>query len=137
MSESQYARGLDIRRKVLGDSHVDRAQSEITDFDREFQRLISEFAWGTVWSGDGLDRKTRHMVTIAILAALGKEHELGMHLRATQNTGVSRVEIREVFHQVAVYAGIPAANRAFTIGKEVFEGSGGSPYGGSPKEEDN
>jgi 4-carboxymuconolactone decarboxylase len=127
MSDPQHSRGMEIRREVLGDPHVDRAQSETTDFDRTFQQLITEFAWGTVWAGEGLDRKTRHMVTIAILAATGKEHELGMHLGATRNTGVSPLEIEELFLQVAIYAGIPAANRAFAIGKKVFDGEGDPP----------
>ncbi|MCB0141512.1 MAG: carboxymuconolactone decarboxylase family protein, partial [Caldilineaceae bacterium] len=91
-----------------------------TDFDADFQRMITEFAWGTVWNSDAIDRQTRHMLTIAILAALGKEHELALHLRATQNTGLTSTQIKEVFHQVAVYAGIPAANTAFGVAKKVF-----------------
>lgn len=124
MPDSRYSRGLKIRRQVLGDDHVDRAQSETTAFDQEFQHFITETAWGGVWAREGLDRKTRHLVTIAILATLGKEHELGMHLRATSNTGVNPDEVREVFHQIAIYAGVPAANRAFTIGKGIFAKSG-------------
>jgi 4-carboxymuconolactone decarboxylase len=120
MPESRNARGMEIRREVLGDAHVDRAQLETTEFDQDFQQFITETAWGNVWARDGLDRRTRHLVTIAILAALGKEHELGMHLYATRNTGVKPEEVREVFHQIAIYAGVPAANRAFSIGKEVF-----------------
>lgn len=124
MPDSRHARGMEIRRQVLGDAHVDRAQSEITEFDKDFQRFITETAWGAVWARFGLDRKTRHLVTIAILAALGKEHELEMHLRATRNTGVNADEVREVFHQIAIYAGVPAANRAFAIGKGVFAEGG-------------
>ncbi len=120
MSESRYDRGMQIRREVLGDDHVDRAQSEVTDFDEDFQRFITESAWGSAWARDGLDRKTRHLVTIGLIAALGKEHELELHLNATRNTGVTPDEVREVFHQVAVYAGVPAANRAFAIGKQIF-----------------
>lgn len=120
MSESSYERGLRVRREVLGDAHVDRAEAGITDFDADFQRLITEYAWGTAWSGEGLDRPTRHLVTIAALAALGKEHELEMHLRATSNTGVTPEQVREVFQQIAIYAGVPAANAAFAIGKRVF-----------------
>ena len=126
MSDSQYDRGMQIRREVLGDSHVDRAQSEATDFDRDFQRFITEAGWGSAWARDGTDRKTRHLVTIGIIAALGKEHELALHLRATPNTGVSPEEVREVFHQTAVYAGVPTANRAFAIGKQIFSEAGGS-----------
>jgi 4-carboxymuconolactone decarboxylase len=120
MSDDRYERGMQIRREVLGDAHVDRAEASKTDFDADFQRYITEMAWGTVWSRPGLQRQTRHLITIAILAALGKEHELEMHLRATQNTGVSPDEIKEVLHQVAVYAGVPAANTAFMIAKRVF-----------------
>jgi 4-carboxymuconolactone decarboxylase len=109
-----------IRRSVLGDAHVDRAEAAKTAFDADFQRFITEFAWGTVWAGDGLDRRTRHLLTIALLAALGKEDELAMHLRATRNTGVTPEEVKEVLHQVAIYAGIPAANTAFAIAKKVL-----------------
>jgi 4-carboxymuconolactone decarboxylase len=124
MPDSRHALGMEIRREVLGDDHVDRAQSETTEFDKDFQRFITETAWGTVWARAGLNRKTRHLVTIAILAALGKEHELEMHLHATRNTGVNPDEVREVFHQIAIYAGVPAANRAFAIGKAVFAEEG-------------
>jgi len=120
MPDDKFERGMKIRREVLGDAHVNRAESNKTDFDAGFQRFITEAAWGTVWAGEGLTRQTRHMVTLAIIAALGKEHELAMHLRATRNTGVTPDEIREVFHQVAIYAGVPAANTAFGIAKKVF-----------------
>ena len=120
MSDAKFEQGMHIRRAVLGDAHVDRAEGNKTDFDADFQRMITEFAWGTVWNSDAIDRQTRHMLTIAILAALGKEHELALHLRATQNTGVTSTQIKEVFHQVAVYAGIPAANTAFGVAKKVF-----------------
>jgi 4-carboxymuconolactone decarboxylase len=117
---TKFAAGMAVRRAVLGDAHVDRAEANKTDFDRDFQHMITEFAWGTVWSGDEIDRPTRHLVTIAILAALGKEHELAMHIRATQNTGVSTEQLKAIFHHVAIYAGVPAANRAFVIAKEVL-----------------
>ncbi|MCB0086322.1 MAG: 4-carboxymuconolactone decarboxylase [Caldilineaceae bacterium] len=120
MSDAKFEQGMHIRRAVLGDAHVDRAEGNKTDFDADFQRMITEFAWGTVWNSDAIDRQTRHMLTIAILAALGKEHELALHLRATQNTGLTSTQIKEVFHQVAVYAGIPAANTAFGVAKKVF-----------------
>lgn len=120
MSDDRYAAGMKVRREVLGDAHVDRAEANRTDFDADFQRLITEFAWGSVWTRGGIDRQTRHMLTIAILAVLGREHELEMHLRATQNTGVTPEQIAEVFHQVAVYAGVPAANTAFAIAKKVL-----------------
>jgi 4-carboxymuconolactone decarboxylase len=121
MSNEKYDAGMKIRREVLGDAHVDRAESNKTDFDTDFQRLITEMAWGTVWASDGLDRQTRHLLTIAILAALGKESELAMHIRATQNTGVTPEQIKEVFHQVAIYAGVPAANSAFATAKKVYQ----------------
>jgi 4-carboxymuconolactone decarboxylase len=124
MTDSQYDRGMQIRREVLGDAHVERAQADSTEFDQDFQRFITESAWGTAWAREGLDRKTRHMVTIGIIAALGKEHELKLHLNATPNTGVRPEEVREVFHQLAIYGGVPAANRAFSIGKQVFSGEG-------------
>jgi 4-carboxymuconolactone decarboxylase len=120
MSEERYEQGMQIRRAVLGDAHVDRAEANKTDFDADFQHMITEFAWGTVWKSDALDRQTRQLITIALLAALGKEHELTMHLRATQNTGVTPQQVKEALHQVAVYAGIPAANTAFGIAKRVY-----------------
>lgn len=121
MADEKYDTGMKIRREVLGDAHVDRAEANKTAFDTDFQRFITETAWGSVWSRDGIDRVTRHMLTIAILAALGKEHELEMHIRATQNTGVTPEQLIEVFHQVAVYAGVPAANTAFSIAKKVYQ----------------
>ncbi len=118
--EDRYQTGMRIRRAVLGDAHVDRAEANQTPFDADFQRFITETAWGTIWARPGLERKTRHLLTIAILAALGKENELAMHLRATRNTGVTPEEIKEVLLQVAVYAGVPAANSAFAVAKKVL-----------------
>jgi 4-carboxymuconolactone decarboxylase len=120
MSDNKFERGTKMRRAVLGDAHVDRAEANKTDFDADFQRFITEVAWGTAWQGQTLDRATRHMITIAILAALGKEHELAMHVRATQNTGVTADQLKELFMQVAAYAGIPAANTAVAIAKRVL-----------------
>ena len=120
MADSNFDRGMKTRRQVLGDAHVDRAEANKTPFDADFQRLITEYAWGTVWQGDTLDIPTRHMITIAMLAALGKEHELAMHLRATKNTGVTPEQIKEILMQTAVYAGVPAANTAFGIAKQIF-----------------
>lgn len=120
MSDQKYERGMKVRRAVLGDQHVDRAEANKTAFDADFQRLITETAWGSVWSRPQLDRKTRHLLTIAMLAALGHENELAMHIRATQNTGVTPDDVKEVLMQVAVYAGIPAANSAFAIAKKVY-----------------
>ena len=120
MSDEKFERGMKVRREVLGDAHVDRAEANKTDFDADFQRFITETAWGSVWARPGLDRKTRHLLTIALLAALGKEHELAMHIRATQNTGVTLDEVKEVFLQVAIYAGVPAANSAIAIAKKIY-----------------
>lgn len=120
MADEKYDEGMSVRRAVLGDAHVDRAEANKSEFDADFQRLITEVAWGSVWSRPGLERKTRHLLTMAILAALGRENELAMHVRATANTGVSPEEVREVFHQVAIYAGVPAANAAFAIAKKVY-----------------
>ena len=110
-----------MRKSVLGVEHVARAEANKTDFDADFQRIITEGAWGTIWTRPGLDKKTRHLLTIAMLAALGKHDELAMHIRATRNTGVTPEEVRETFLQVSVYAGAPAANSAFAIAKRVYK----------------
>jgi len=111
---------MNVRRTVLGDAHVDRAEKNRTAFDGRFQDYITESAWGTVWSDGTIDLRTRSLLTITLLAALGHHEELAMHIRATQNTGVSRTEIREALMHVALYAGVPAANRALAVAKEVF-----------------
>ena len=121
MADNRYEEGMKVRRAVVGDEHVERAEAEKSDFDADFQRFIVEVAWGSVWTRPQLDLKTRHLLTIAMLAALGKENELAMHIRATRNTGVSAEEVREALLQVAVYAGVPAANAAFAIAKRVYE----------------
>lgn len=120
MSDEKFEAGMKVRREVLGNAHVDRAEANKTSFDADFQHFITETAWGSVWSRPGLDRKTRHLLTIAVLAALGKENELAMHIRATENTGVTPEEVKEVFIQLAIYAGVPAANSAFAIAKKVY-----------------
>ena len=117
MGERRLEQGMNVRRSVLGDGHVDRAEQKKTDFDVEFQQMITEFAWGTVWSGGTLDRRDRHLLTIGLMAALGKEHELAMHIRATQNTRVTPEEVKEVFHQVAVYAGGTSGESSFCGGQ--------------------
>ncbi|MGK0617651.1 4-carboxymuconolactone decarboxylase [Meiothermus cerbereus] len=117
---SRYEQGMKVRRAVLGDAHVDQAEAQKTDFDADFQQFITEYAWGGVWAREGLERKTRHLLTIVILAALGKEHELGMHIRATAQTGLSPQEVREALLQVAIYAGLPAANQAFLVAKQAY-----------------
>lgn len=108
------------RRAVLGDRHVDAAAARTTDFDEGFQTFITEGAWGSVWSRPGLTRRERSMITIALLAALGHDEEVAMHVRATRNTGASRADIAEALLHVAIYAGVPAANRAYKIAKSVF-----------------
>lgn len=120
MNENRFEQGMNVRRAVLGDAHVDRAEANKTAFDADFQQFITETAWGAVWSRPGLERKTRHLLTIVILAALGKEHELAMHIRATPNTGVTADEVKEALLHVAIYAGIPAANTAVTTAKQVY-----------------
>lgn len=112
--------GMKRRRQVLGDAHVDRAEARKSDFDADFQSFITRYAWGEVWQRPGLDTRERHLITIALMAALGKEQELAMHLRATANTGVTPSEVAELFQQVAIYAGLPAANSAFAIAKQVY-----------------
>ena len=116
----KFKKGMKTRRAVLGDAHVDRAEANKTPFDADFQEMITEYAWGTAWQGTALDVPTRHLITIAMLAALGKEHELAMHLRATQNTGVTPEQLKDVFMQVAIYAGVPAANTAIGIAKTIL-----------------
>src|ERR1700736_1752263 len=113
MPDEKFDRGMIVRRAVLGEEHVDRAQASTTEFTRDFQELITRYAWGEIWTRPGLDRKTRSLLTIAILASLGRAEELRLHVRATRNTGATRDEVREVRLQVAVYAGVPAGNSAF------------------------
>lgn len=119
-SDEPFQRGLAVRRAVLGSAHVDRALGAATDFDRDFQAYITRAAWGDIWARPGLSQHTRHLLTIAMLAALDRQEELGMHVRATVNTGVTQAEVREVLMQVAVYAGVPAANSAIKTAKRVF-----------------
>lgn len=114
--------GMSTRRAVLGDVHVDRAEAAKTPFDADFQRFITEGAWGSVWSRPGLSKRERSLITIALLAALGHDEEVAMHVRATANTGASADDIKEALLHVAVYAGVPAANRAFKIAKRELEG---------------
>lgn len=115
-----YESGLSVRRQVLGEAHVARAMQNITDLDRDFQAFITRTAWGSIWTRPGLDRRTRSLLTIAMMASLGHEEELKLHLRASKNTGTTPADIAEVLMQVAVYAGVPAANSAFRTAKEIF-----------------
>ena len=116
----RYDQGMATRRAVLGDAHVDRAEAAKTDFDAPFQTLITEGAWGSVWSRDTISKRERSMLTIALLAGLGNDHELAMHIRATARTGASRQDVLEALLHVAIYAGVPRANHAIKIAKETF-----------------
>src|SRR6266581_2783243 len=120
MTESRFDIGMKVRKEVLGSEHVERVQARTTEFDADFQHFITETAWGSVWARPDLDRRTRSLVTIAILAALGRE-ELAVHLRASRNIGIDPHEIAEVLLHVAVYAGVPAANAAFSVAKKEFD----------------
>src|SRR5438105_15466761 len=116
-----YEAGLTIRRRVLGDDYVRRALEAATSFDRDFQEFITRYAWGGIWTRPGLDRRTRSCITVAMLAALGRHEELALHVRAALRNGVTRDELREVLLQTAVYAGVPAANSAFSIANRTLE----------------
>jgi 4-carboxymuconolactone decarboxylase len=121
MDDAERARqGMTVRRAVLGDEHVDRAVATTTSFTEPFQDLITRYAWGDVWSRPGLSRAERSMITLAMLAALQHENELAMHVRAALRNGLSPEQIQEVLLQVAVYAGVPAANRAFAVAQRVL-----------------
>lgn len=114
------AAGRQMRERVLGDAHVARARAETSDFDAPFQALITEAAWGRVWSSDGFSLRERSIVTLALLAAGGHWDEFAMHVRATARTGASAADVREVLMHVAIYAGVPAANRAIKIAKPIL-----------------
>jgi 4-carboxymuconolactone decarboxylase len=113
--------GMRVRREVLGDDHVDRAVENTTDFTRDFQELITRYAWGEVWARPGLDRRTRSCITLTALVALNHQDELKMHVRAALRNGVTPDEIKEVLLQTAIYCGVPAANRAFAIAQSVLD----------------
>lgn len=113
--EERRTQGMRVRREVLGDEHVDRANAGITDETARFQDFITRVAWGDVWNSDVIDRRSRSMVTLAVLMALGRDDELAMHIAAAQRNGLTRTEIAEVFLQASVYAGVPAANTALKL----------------------
>ena len=119
--EERAAAGLRTRREVLGDEHVDRAAAATTEFTADFQDFITRYAWGEVWNRPGLSRPERSMITIAMLAALGRDEELVLHVRAALRNGLRPDDIAEVLLQVAVYAGVPAANRAFAVAAAVLD----------------
>jgi 4-carboxymuconolactone decarboxylase len=112
--------GFDVRRAVLGDDHVDRATAQADDFTRDFQELITRYAWGDVWARPGLDRRTRSCLTLALLAALHCHDELALHVRAALTNGLTREEIAEVLLHTSVYAGVPAANSAFAVARQTL-----------------
>ena len=116
----RYDRGMEVRRAVLGDAHVDRSLARLTPFTEEFQDLITRLAWGEIWTRPGLPRHTRSLLTIGLMVALNRGEEFRLHIRAAFNNGVTRDEIKEVLLQCAVYAGVPAANSAFHMAEEVF-----------------
>ncbi|WP_205857329.1 4-carboxymuconolactone decarboxylase [Phytoactinopolyspora endophytica] len=122
--DDRYDAGMQARRAVLGDQHVDRATAGTTAFTADFQDLITCYAWGDIWSRPGLDRRTRSCITLAMLATLHHDNELAMHVRAALRNGLTVDEIKEVLLQVAVYAGVPAANRAFAVAQQVLSEEG-------------
>jgi 4-carboxymuconolactone decarboxylase len=121
VSDDTHARGMETRRAVLGDDHVDRAIARTTPFTAAFQSFITRYAWGEIWSSPGLDRRTRSCITLTALVATGREHELEMHVRAALRNGLTPEEIGAVLLQCAVYCGVPAANGAFAIAQRVIE----------------
>lgn len=116
----RFDQGMKTRREVLGDAHVDRAEAAKTEFDLPFQTLITEGAWGSVWSSDAISRRERSMLTLALLAATGNFDEIPMHIRATARTGASKQDVIEAFQHVAIYAGVPKANHAIKLAKQTF-----------------
>lgn len=121
MNNELYEEGMKTRRAVLGDAHVDKAEAAKTDFDKDFQEYITNSAWGAVWSRPGLTKRERSLITIALLAALGHEEELAMHIRATKNTGATEDDVKEVLLHTGVYAGVPVTNGAMKLAKEIFK----------------
>jgi 4-carboxymuconolactone decarboxylase len=119
-----YEAGMKVRREVLGDEHVDRAIEQTTPLTADFQDFITRYAWGAVWTREGLDRRTRSAITLAALTALSREEELALHVRAARRNGLSEEEIAEVLLHTAVYAGVPAANSAFAVAKRVLAEDG-------------
>ncbi|AJE45557.1 4-carboxymuconolactone decarboxylase [Celeribacter indicus] len=115
-----FDKGMKVRREVLGDAHVDRAESMKTEFDLPFQTLITESAWGTVWASDRITRRERSMLTLALLAATGNFEEIPMHIRATARTGASKEDVAEALQHVAIYAGVPKANHALKLARQTY-----------------
>ena len=118
--KERFDAGLKTRREVLGATYVDKSMASTDDFNREFQELLNTYCWNDIWNRPGLPRKTRSVLNLGMLCALGKEHELKLHIRGSLNNGLTKDEIKEVFLQVAIYCGVPAAVVAFRCAKEVF-----------------
>jgi len=118
---TRYDDGMEVRREVLGSEHVDRATQNATEFTRDFQQLITEYAWGTIWTRPGLDRRSRSLITLTALVAGGHHEELALHVRAALTNGLTADEIKETLLQTAIYCGVPAANTAFRIAQDVLE----------------
>jgi 4-carboxymuconolactone decarboxylase len=121
VTESPHERGMQVRREVLGDEHVDAAVAGTTPFTEDFQDLITRYAWGEIWARPGLDRRTRSCITLTALVALNRQEELAMHVRAALRNGLSADEIKEVLLQTAIYCGVPAANAAFAVAQRVLD----------------
>ncbi|WP_176055573.1 4-carboxymuconolactone decarboxylase [Paraburkholderia caribensis] len=119
--DQRYDAGMGVRRAVLGDAHVDRSLANRTEVTEEFQNFITRYAWGEIWTREGLPRHTRSLLTIAMMVALNRGEELALHLRAARNNGVTREQVKEVLLQTAVYCGVPAANSAFHLADKVFK----------------
>ena len=120
MDQETYDKGLKIRRATLGDAYVDRALAQVDDFTRDLQQLVTTYCWGEVWGREGLDRKTRSIINLAMISALNRPHELAAHVRGAINNGLSRDEIKEVLLQVGIYCGVPAMVDSFRIAREVL-----------------
>ena len=124
MTDERYEQGMRVRREVHGDEHVDAATARATDLTREFQELLTRYAWGEIWTRPGLDRRTRSLITLSAMVALGRERELELHLRSARRIGVPWDDIKEVLLQSAIYCGVPAANSAFAIAQAVQDEEG-------------
>jgi 4-carboxymuconolactone decarboxylase len=125
MTKSKFDQGMEVRKMILGEAHVQRSWDNATEFDRDFQEFITETAWGSAWARPGLDVKTKHMIVIAVLTALGRENELALHINASHNSGITRDEMKELLIQIAPYAGIPASLTAFGIAKKYYSEDAG------------
>jgi 4-carboxymuconolactone decarboxylase len=124
MTEDEYERAMDTRRQVMGDDYVERAVVGSSEFTKDFQELITRYAWGAIWARPGLDRRIRSAITLTALIALGRDEELALHLRAAVRNGLSHDEIKEILLQSAIYCGVPAANSAFRIASQVLDAAG-------------